>query len=367
MSRAPGGPAIAKLFEPFKQRSVTLRNRVGVSPMCTYSCEAEDGLASAWHVAHLGARAIGGAGVVIVEATAVEARGRITPQDLGIWSDAHVEALRPVAAAIASSGAVPGIQLAHAGRKASTYRPWAPQAGRVEPERGGWRPVGPTEEPFRPGDPPVEELSDRQLREVVEAFAAAAARAVDAGFRLVEVHGAHGYLLHSFLSPLVNRRTDAWGDGWEGRARLTLEAVRAVRAAVPDELPVWLRLSATDWHEAGWGEDDTVRLAVLAQQAGVDLVDCSSGGALPGVRVPVGPGYQVPFARAVRAAGVPSAAVGLVTEPQEAEAVVSGGSADVVLLGRQLLREPQWPLRAAEALGATPPWPAQYAWAVARR
>jgi len=351
---------VSRLFEPLRQRGVTLRNRLAVSPMCTYSADAMDGRPTPWHVAHLGARAIGGFGLVIAEATAVEPRGRITPQDLGLWSDAQVDAWRPVTAAVTAAGAVPGVQLAHAGRKASTFRPWAPRSGRVPVAEGGWTPVGPTAEPFRSEDGEVEALTEAGVRGVVEAFAAAAARAVDAGFRLVEVHGAHGYLLHQFLTPLVNRREDAYGGSVEGRERLLLEVVRAVRAAVPEDVPVWLRVSATDWVEGGLTVDDTVRVARHAREAGVDLVDCSSGGAVPYAKVPAAPGYQVPFAAAVRAAGVPSAAVGLITTPAQAEAVVADGQADVVLLGREALRDPHFPLRAARELGVPAPWPPQY-------
>lgn len=355
-----GGELASRLFEPFEQRGMTLRNRLGVAPMCTYSADAMDGLPTAWHVAHLGARAIGGFGLVIAEATAVEARGRISPQDLGLWSDAHVDAWRPVTAAVAAAGAVPGVQLAHAGRKASTFRPWAPRSGRVPVAEGGWVPVGPTTEPFRPEDGEVEALTEAGIAQVVEAFAAAAARAVDAGLRMVEVHGAHGYLLHEFLTPLVNRREDAYGGSAEGRERLLLEVVGAVRAAVPEDVPVWLRLSATDWVEGGLAVEDTVRVARRAREAGVDLVDCSSSGAVPYAKVPAEPGYQVPFASAVRAAGVPSAAVGLITTPAQAEAVVAAGHADVVLIGREALRDPHFPLRAARELGVPAPWPPQY-------
>ncbi len=355
------------LFEPLSLRDVTLRNRIGVSPMCTYSVEAQDGLAGPWHVAHLGARAIGGAGLVMSEATAVEARGRISPQDLGIWSDAHVDALRPVAAAIAEQGAVPAIQLAHAGRKASGHRPFDATSGVVPAEEGGWTPVGPTAAPFRPGDPAPEPLSGDGIAEVVRAFAAAAERAVAAGFRVLEVHGAHGYLIHSFLSPLVNDRRDAWGGGLDGRARLALAAVAAVREAAPDGLPVWLRVSASDWREDGWTIDDTVELAGRAREAGADLIDCSSGGAVPGVAIPKGPNFQVPFAEAVRRrAGMPSAAVGAITDPAQADAIVREGRADLVLLGRAMLRDPHWAVNAALRLGAEVPWPRQYGWAVGR-
>jgi len=358
--------AATSLFDPFTLRGVTMRNRVGVSPMCTYS--AEGGLANPWHVAHLGARAIGGAGIVMAEATAVEPRGRITPHDVGLWSDGHVDALRPVAAAIESQGAVAAIQLAHAGRKASSYRPWADSSGVVPAEEGGWTTVGPTAEPFRPDDPAPQALDDAGIAQVIEAFAAAATRAVAAGFRTIEVHAAHGYLLHAFLSPLVNRRDDRWGGAFEHRVRLPLAVLAAVRRAVPDDLPVWIRVSASDWREDGWTVSDTVRFAGLAREAGADLIDCSAGGAVPGVRAPRRPNVQVPFAEAVRRhAGVPSAAVGGIVDPAQADAIVGEERADVVLLGREMLRDPYWALHAAERLGRVVPWPDPYGWAVAKR
>lgn len=361
MNRARPSPA--SLFDPLRQRDVTLRNRVGVSPMCTYS--AEEGLAAPWHAAHLGARAIGGAGLVMTEATAVEPAGRITPNCLGLWSDAHVDALRPVTAAIRAGGAVPAIQLAHAGRKASTHRPWAEARGPVAEEDGGWTPVGPTADPFRPGDPSPRALSETDLEGVVNAFAAATERAQAAGFEVIEIHGAHGYLIHSFLSPLANRRDDGWGGDLAGRMRLALDVARAVRDAAGEATPVWMRLSAVDGPEDGWRIEDTVRLAVAAADAGVDLIDCSSGGAAPGARIEGGPGAQVPFAEAVRSqAGVASAAVGGITEPTQADAIVREGRADVVLLGRAMLRDPFWAIHAAQHLNRAAPWPDPYGWAV---
>lgn len=349
------------LFDPLRQRDVTLRNRIGVSPMCTYS--AEDGLANAWHVAHLGARAIGGAGLVMAEATAVEAAGRITPNCLGLWSDAHVDALRPVAEAIGRVGAVPAIQLAHAGRKASTWRPWAPSRGRVPPDEGGWRPEGPTDVAFRPGDPPPERLDDAAIERLVASFGAAAERARAAGFQIVEIHAAHGYLIHSFLSPLVNDRQDRWGGDVEGRSRFASRVVASVREAVDDGTPVWMRVSAVDGPEEGWRIDDTVRLAREAADRGVDLIDCSAGGAVPGARLPVGNDDQVAFAQAVRAqAGVASAAVGGIHDPHQADAIVREGQADVVLLGRAMLHDPYWALHAAQTLERPVPWPDPYAW-----
>jgi 2,4-dienoyl-CoA reductase-like NADH-dependent reductase (Old Yellow Enzyme family) len=347
------------LFSPLELRTVSLRNRIAVSPMCQYS--SVDGMANDWHLVHLGARAAGGAGLVLSEATAVEARGRISPADLGIWDDSHVEPLRRVTAFISSQGAVPGIQLAHAGRKASTAPPWA--GGTVGPEAGGWTVVGPSPLPFGPGSPAPEPLDAAGLRQIVEAFAAAARRALAAGFRVVEIHAAHGYLLHSFLSPISNQREDAYGGDFEGRTRLLLETVEAVRAAWPDELPLLVRISATDWLQGGWDIDQSVELAHRLRALGVDLVDCSSGGLAPGAEIPLAPGYQVPFAERIRReAEIATGAVGLITEPAQADAIIREGRADLVLLARQLLREPSWPLRAAHELGhdAAELWPRQY-------
>jgi 2,4-dienoyl-CoA reductase-like NADH-dependent reductase (Old Yellow Enzyme family) len=347
------------LFSPIRLRDVELPNRIGVSPMCQYS--ATDGLPDAWHLVHLGARAVGGAGLVFTEAAAVVPEGRISPQDLGIWSNAHAEALAPIAAFVAAQGAVPAIQLAHAGRKGSTLRPWD-GSGAVAPIDGGWEPVGPGAVPFRDDFPVPRELSTEEVAALPEAFAAAAVRARDVGFRLFEVHAAHGYLLHEFLSPLSNDRTDAYGGDREGRMRLAVEVTRAVRAAVGESLAVAVRISATDWVEGGWSAEDSVALAVALREAGADLVDCSTGGNVPRADIPLGPGYQVPFAERVRReAGVGTAAVGLITEPEQADALVREGRADIVLLARELLRDPNWPHRAALALGHDAHVPAQYA------
>jgi len=366
---ANGGPEPARpgrtdlaphLFAPCTLRSVTLRNRIAVSPMCQYSCV--EGEATDWHLVHLGARAVGGAALVICEATAVEARGRISPADLGIWDDRHVEPLARVTAFIARQGAVPGIQLAHAGRKASTAPPWE-GGGAVAVGSGGWPVVAPSSVPFSSESPVPEPLDAGGLREVVAAFAAAARRALAAGFRVAEIHGAHGYLLHQFLSPLANRRDDGWGGGFDGRTRLLLEVVEAVRGAWPEELPVLVRLSATDWVEGGWDLEQSVELARRLRSLGVDLVDCSSGGLVPGATIPLAPGYQVPFAERIRReAGIATGAVGLITEPGQADEIIREGRADLVLLARQLLREPSWPLRAAHELGHddVAPWPKQY-------
>jgi 2,4-dienoyl-CoA reductase-like NADH-dependent reductase (Old Yellow Enzyme family) len=348
------------LFSPLELRSVRLRNRIGVSPMCQYS--AVDGAATDWHLVHLGGRAAGGAALVVAEATAVEARGRISPDDLGIWDERHVEPLCRVASFISSQGAVPGIQLAHAGRKASTRVPWR-GGGPLATDEGGWPVVGASPIPFADGYPLPEALDEAGITTVVDAFAAAASRALAAGFRVVEVHAAHGYLLHQFLSPLSNQRDDAYGGDLAGRARFVTEVVEAVRAAWPAELPLLIRVSATDWVRGGWDVDESVELARRLRPLGVDLVDCSSGGLVPGAKIPLEPGYQVPFAERIRReAGIATAAIGLITEPRQADAVVREGRADLVLLARQLLREPTWPLRAAHELGhdELAPWPKQY-------
>jgi 2,4-dienoyl-CoA reductase-like NADH-dependent reductase (Old Yellow Enzyme family) len=361
----PDGPfrhirlIMAALFSPLTQRSVTLRNRIVVSPMCQYSCT--DGFATDWHLVHLGSRAVGGAAVVIAEATAVEARGRISPADLGLWQEAHIEPLARVTRFLRGQGAVPAVQLAHAGRKASTARPW--EGGRpVLPAQGGWPVVAPSAVPFAEDHPVPGELDAANITGIVQAFATAAKRALAAGFEIIEVHSAHGYLLHQFLSPLSNRRTDRYGGPFENRIRLLTEVVDAVRAVWPERLPLWVRVSATDWAESGgWDLPQTVALAKILKLRGVDLLDCSSGGTLPHAKIPSGPGFQVPFAEAVRReAGLATGAVGLITQPDQAEKIVAEGRADVILLARQFLRDPYWPLHAARALGATLAWPVQY-------
>jgi 2,4-dienoyl-CoA reductase-like NADH-dependent reductase (Old Yellow Enzyme family) len=349
---------MSSLFSPLTLRGVTLRNRIVVSPMCEYS--STDGFANDWHLVHLGSRAVGGAGLVITEAAAVVPEGRISPQDLGIWKDEHVAFLARINAFLKAHGAVPGIQLAHAGRKASTARPW--EGGRqVGADRGGWIPVAPSPLPFHEGEAIPIALDHAGIRRVIDAFAAATRRAVLAGFEVVELHAAHGYLLNEFLSPLANHRTDAYGGPFEHRIRLLLEVVEAVRAAMPDGLPLLVRISATDWVEGGWDLPRSVELAKRLKGAGVDLVDCSSGGTSREQKIPVAPGYQVPFAETIRReAGIATGAVGLITEPAQAEAIVAEGKADLVLLARQLLRDPYWPLHAAKALGVKVEWPLQY-------
>ena len=347
------------LFTPFRLRSVTFANRVGVAPMCQYS--AEDGLANDWHLVHLGARAIGGAGLVISEATAVSPEGRISPHDLGIWDDAQVPPLARIASFVAAQGSVPAIQLAHAGRKASTLRPWD-GGGPASPAQGGWTPIlGPSAVPFDDGWQVPSPLDEAGMERIADAFAAGARRALAAGFRVVEVHAAHGYLLHEFLSPLANRREDAFGGSLENRMRFPLRVVAAVRATWPEELPLFVRISTTDWVEGGFVPEEAVVFARRARELGVDLVDCSSGGGHPKARIPLAPGYQVPFAEKVRSeAGVATAAVGLITDPRRAEEIVAAGKADLVLLGREFLRNPQWPLRAAAELGEASPVPRPY-------
>jgi 2,4-dienoyl-CoA reductase-like NADH-dependent reductase (Old Yellow Enzyme family) len=346
------------LFSPLPLRSVTLRNRIAVSPMCQYS--AQDGLACDWHLVHLGARAAGGAGLVLTEAIGVEARGRISPADLGLWSDAQVEPLARIVRFAQGQGAAIGAQLAHAGRKASTRAPWD-GGGHLPPAEGGWAVVGPSPLPFDERSPAPEALDEAGIRGVKEAFVAAARRALAAGFQLIELHAAHGYLLHQFLSPLSNRRTDRYGGTFENRTRLLREVAAALRAEWPARLPLLVRISATDWVEGGWTVDESVELARALRAAGVDLLDVSSGGLVPGAKVPVGPGYQAAFAERIRReSGLPTSAVGLITTPEQADHVVRSGQADLVLLGREALRDPHFPLRAARALGQEGPWPRQY-------
>ena len=348
------------LFAPLKIREVALRNRIVLSPMCQYS--SEDGFANDWHLVHLGGRAVGGAGLILAEASAVEARGRISPNDLGIYRDAHVEPLRRITRFIHAQGAAAGIQLAHAGRKASTARPWD-GGGPVEEADGGWRPVvGPSPVPFADAYPVPEALDGAGIAGVVGAFADAARRALEAEFRVIELHAAHGYLLHTFLSPLANRRTDRYGGDFAGRTRLLREVVAAVRGVWPERLPLFVRLSVTDWVDGGWDVDQSVQVARDLAPMGVDLIDCSSGGMVPRATIPVGPGYQVPFAERIRReAGVATGAVGLIEEPRQADAILRDGQADLVLVGRAMLRDPYWPQRAARELGQDAPVPAQYA------
>ncbi|MFT4124298.1 MAG: NADH:flavin oxidoreductase/NADH oxidase [Microbacteriaceae bacterium] len=354
--------ADSALFSPFRLRELELRNRLWIAPMCQYSVSARDGVPRDWHLVHLGALAAGGAGLVLVEATAVSPEGRISPQDTGLWDAAQRDAFARIVGFAHEHGAAIGVQLAHAGRKASTLAPWG-QGGRhgsVPAADGGWESLAPSAIPFT-GLAMPRALDAAGIERVVADFAAAAARAREAGFDVVEVHAAHGYLLHQFLSPLANRREDEHGGALENRARLLLAVVRAVRAAIGAGMPLLLRLSATDWVEGGWDVEQTAIVAGWAAEAGADLVDVSSGGLVAEARVPTGPGYQVPFAASVRhAARVPTNAVGLVTEARQAERIVASGQADAVMIGRAALRDPHWPLAAAAELGADVPWPGQY-------
>lgn len=341
---------MSALFSPMDLRALTARNRLWVSPMCQYSVEREDGVPTAWHLTHLGAFAVGGAGVVMTEATAVTADGRISPHDTGIWSDEQRDAWAPIAQFIKSQGAIPAIQLAHAGRKASTWRPWATERGTVPQSAGGWDTVAPSAVAFEGYDVPRELRAD-ELPAIVDAFVEGARRSLEAGFELLEIHAAHGYLLHQFLSPLSNLRTDEYGGSLENRARLVLEIVRAVRAEAGSEVPIFVRFSATDWADNGWNKEDTKTVARWAVEAGADLFDISSGGLVTGVTIPVGKGYQVPLAAHVHEDDLPVSAVGMITEARHAEEIVASGEADAVMMARELLRDPHFPLRAAAELG----------------
>jgi 2,4-dienoyl-CoA reductase-like NADH-dependent reductase (Old Yellow Enzyme family) len=347
------------LFDPLTIRDLSLANRVVVSPMCEYS--STDGFVNDWHFVHLGSRAVGGAGLVLTEATAVLPEGRISPQDLGIWSDKHVEPLSRVVRFIHEQGSVAGMQLAHAGRKASTYRPWEGNSAVPESE-GGWKKVvAPSALRFTDNYPMPQALTNDGIREIVAAFAAAARRACDAGFRVIEIHGAHGYLIHEFLSPLSNQRDDAYGGSFENRTRFIREIVAAVRSSWPKGAPLFVRISATDWVDGGWDIRQSVELARGLKELGVDLVDCSSGGTVPHAEIPVGPGYQTAFAEQIRReTGIMTGAVGMITSPVQAEHIIATGQADAVIMAREFLRDPYWPLRAARELGQPISWPVQY-------
>lgn len=346
------------LFTPLRQRGLELRNRIVVSPMCEYS--SQDGFANDWHLVHLGSRAVGGAGLVFTEATAVTPEGRISPEDLGIWKDEHIEKLRGITSFLRSQGAVCGMQLAHAGRKAATAAPW--KGGKpLRGQEGGWPVVGPSPLAFAEGYPAPHELTSAEIAAVVSAFAAAARRALVAGFQVIEIHAAHGYLIHEFLSPLSNRRRDNYGGSRDNRLRLLCEVIEAVRGVWPQDSPLWVRISATDWVEGGWSGDDSVTLARRIAPLGVDMLDCSSAGNVARAPIPAGPGYQTPLAARLRAeAGMPTAAVGMITAPAQADHIIRTGQADAVVLARELLRRPYWPLHAARALGHDFPWPVQY-------
>jgi len=351
---------VPHLFQPLTVRTVTLRNRIGVSPMCQYS--AEDGVANDWHFVHLGSRAVGGAGIVIVEATAVAPEGRITPGCMGLWGEKHIEPLARIAKFVKQHGAVAGIQIAHAGRKASADVPWNGGA-HLSGAQGGWPTIAPSAVPFGGDLPKIPRaMTEADITRVQNDFVAAAKRALTAGFEWLELHAAHGYLFNGFLSPLANHRTDKYGGSFENRIRLLLDTARAVRKVWPDKLPLAVRISAIDWKEGGWQIEDSIALAKLLKAEGVDLIDCSSGGVVPDAKITVKPGYQVPFAERIRReADIATAAVGYITDPKQADDIVRNGQADVVLLARQMLVDPYWPAHAAKALGHKLPPPGQYA------
>jgi 2,4-dienoyl-CoA reductase-like NADH-dependent reductase (Old Yellow Enzyme family) len=347
-----------RIFSPITLREITFKNRIFVSPMCQYS--SLDGMPTDWHLVHLGSRAVGGAGMVMVEATAVSPQGRISPDDSGIWNDAQAEAFAPIARFIREQGAVAGIQLAHAGRKASTDRPWT-GGYPLGPEKRGWQPIAPSPLPFAPEHPMPREATKTDLEEIQKQFVDAAIRAKAADFQVVELHMAHGYLLHEFLSPLSNHRKDEYGGSLENRLRFPLRIARAVRDAWPKELPLFARISATDWVEGGWDLAQSVELCKRLRDIGIDLVDCSSGGTVPYAVIPAGPGFQTPFATAIRKeAGIAVSTVGFITDPVQAEQIIATELADAVVLARELLRDPYWPLHAAKALNADIAWPNQY-------
>src|SRR6266550_4232649 len=350
---------MAHLFDSFTIRDLEFSNRVFVSPMCEYS--SHDGFANDWHFVHLGSRAVGGAGLVLTEATAVLPEGRISPQDLGIWSDEHIEVLSRIVSFIHEQGSIAGMQLAHAGRKASTRRPWE-GSGAISESEGGWKKVvAPSALPFAESYPMPQALTNDGIQIVVAAFAAAARRACQAGFRVIEIHAAHGYLIHEFLSPLSNKRSDDYGGSFENRTRLCREIVAAVRSEWPKELPLFLRISTTDWVDGGWDIGESVKLAGQLKQMGVDLIDCSSGGNVPHAKIPVGPGYQTAFAEQIRReANIMTGAVGMITSPTQAEHILVTGQADAIVIAREFLRDPYWPLRAARELGQQISWPVQY-------
>jgi len=346
------------LFSPLKLRDVTFRNRIVVSPMCQYS--GNDGFANDWHLVHLGSRAAGGAGLVFTEAIAVSPEGRISPHDLGLWQDEHISFLKRITSFIESQGSVPGIQLAHAGRKASLTEPWNGDRQLTATE-GGWPTLAPSAVPFSADRQTPQELTTDGIQAIISAFKAAAVRALQAGFKVLELHGAHGYLINEFLSPLSNHRTDEYGGTFDNRIRFLMNIIHEVRAVWPAQYPLFLRISATDWADGGWSIEDSASLAPLVQAAGVDLIDCSSGGNASDVKIPAGPGYQVPFAAAVREAGIPTGAVGIIVTAEQAEEILENGQADLIFMARELLRDPYFPLHAAMTLNYDEmPWPVQY-------
>jgi 2,4-dienoyl-CoA reductase-like NADH-dependent reductase (Old Yellow Enzyme family) len=354
------------LFTPLTIRSITLKNRIAVSPMCQYS--STDGKATDWHLTHLGSRAAGGAALVICEATAVQDIGRISPGDAGLWQDNQIEPLHRINQFILSQGAIPGIQLAHAGRKASTCKPWdykpRQQNGlgeKLSLTEGGWQPIAPSAIPFSPTYPEPREMTLAEIKQLISDFRSAAQRSLSAGYQWLEIHGAHGYLINSFMSPLSNKRTDQYGNSFQNRIRILIEIAQAIREIWPEKYPLGVRISASDWAEGGWAIDDSIELAKLLKGEGVDLIDCSSGGLVPHAKIPIGPGYQVPFAEQIRSAtGILTGAVGMITEPEQANSIIESGKADIVLLAREFIRDPYWPIHAAIKLGEKIQIPEQY-------
>lgn len=354
------------LLSPLTIRGVSFRNRIVMSPMCQYV--AQDGFSDDWHLVHLGSRAVGGAGLICVEATAVTAQGRITPGDLGLWKDEHIEPLSRIVKFIHHMGSIAAIQLAHSGRKGSCLPPWQDQGRVMRPEEGGWKVVAPSPIPFYDNDPVPQELDHSEIKEVIAAFIAAAKRAIQAGFKVIEVHSAHGYLLHSFLSPISNKRKDIYGGSLENRMRLLIEVVTELRKNIPEDMPLFVRISGTDWVEGGWDIEQSVQLARALKPLGVDLIDVSSGAIVPHADIPVGPGFQVPLSTRIRKeSALMTGAVGLITEPNQANDIIISGSADLVFIGREMLRNPYFALNAEKALNQSPSWPLSYGYAVTRQ
>lgn len=350
---------MAKLFSSFEIRSVQLKNRIAISPMCQYS--AEDGFTNDWHLVHLGSRAVGGAGLIIAEACAVAPEGRISPYDIGLWKDEHIINLKRITSFIENQGSVPAIQLAHAGRKASCAQPW--KGGEMlRKDEGGWQTFAPSAIPFNDMYPKPLSLTIEGIHQIIANFKSAAIRALDAGFKIIEIHAAHGYLIHEFFSPLSNQRTDIYGGSFQNRTRILCEIVKAVQEVWPASLPLFVRISATDWVDGGWNIDESIELAGILKEMGVDLIDCSSGGNISNVRIPIAPGYQVPFSKKIKdGAGIPTAAVGLITDAHQAENILINDEADLILFARESLRNPYFPLNAASALNENIEWPIQYA------
>lgn len=349
---------MSKLFEPLQIKSIELKNRIVVSPICEYS--SADGFSNDWHLVHLGSRAVGGAGLIMTEATAVSPEGRITPDDLGLWKDEHIEGLKRIVSFIESQNCIAGVQLAHAGRKASHTSPWK-GSEMLTIEQGGWQTVAADTTPYRPGDMPSIALDKAGIEKVKSDFKAAAVRALQAGFKVIEIHAAHGYLLHEFYSPLSNDRNDEYGGSFENRIRLLVEVADVVKEVWPPTLPLFVRISASDWTEGGWTIEESVELAKVLKEKNVDLIDCSSGGNVPKAKISVGPGYQVHFAEAIKKeAGILTGAVGIITKPEQAEEIIASGKADVIIIAREFLRNPYFPLHAAKTLGVDVQWPVQY-------